>query len=38
MTLEGALAALLIIFILLVGIECDNKTYGELENKNDGQQ
>lgn len=37
MTLEGALSALVIIFILLVGIEWDNKTYGELEIKNDRQ-
>jgi len=34
MTLEGALAALLIIFYLLVMAENDNKTYGELENEN----
>ena len=33
MTLAGAVAALLITFVLLVGIEWDNKTYGELEIK-----
>ena len=38
MTLPGALSALVIIFILLVMAENDNKTYGELENKNDRQQ